>query len=477
MQIPDVNYALELLLRFRPLKFMRYRILTPFLLLSSLATTCLAAAEPDKPVSFYGDIRPVFQANCVGCHQPSKDSGGYVMTDFARLFAGGDDGGAAIVPGKPDESNLLKAIVPGDDGKVSMPKKKDPLHQVEVALIKRWVAEGAVDDTPENVRQRYDEDHPPVYTMPPVITSLDFSPDGSLLAVAGFHEVLLHKADGSGLVARLIGLSERIESVRFSPDGSRLAVTGGLPGRMGEVQVWDVAKKKLKKGEEAPEKGQDAANPLFLRRFLFFSAAYLDPLSTTWRRELNARNFNLIGRPSLGYQIGFEDQLGVARAGTGLTQQDSRSRTTVSETASGLKLPLGVSVKTSFKRNFSKRSGSTQTRLRVEERTSFPDLTMNWGRANRLPLLRRYLNSAQVNERFQQIQDEPRRIPGRSKVRAVCGRRICYSAARIRIFPDHGPVNGGGGRRRQSARPAAPPRTSILSCRLPQTTVTWSRSS
>jgi WD40 repeat protein len=62
-----------------------------------------------------------------------------------------------------------------------------------------------------------------------------------LLAVAGFHEVLLHKLDGSEILARLIGMSERIESVAFSPDGNRLAVAGGLPGRGGELQVWDVA--------------------------------------------------------------------------------------------------------------------------------------------------------------------------------------------------------------------------------------------
>ncbi|MBX6311698.1 MAG: DUF1553 domain-containing protein, partial [Isosphaeraceae bacterium] len=77
------------------------------------------------------------------------------------------------------------------------------------------------------------------------ISALDYSPDGQLLAVSGFHEVLLWKADGSELVARLVGLSERIESLRFSPDGQRLAVSGGLPARMGEVQVWDVAKRKL----------------------------------------------------------------------------------------------------------------------------------------------------------------------------------------------------------------------------------------
>ena len=78
-----------------------------------------------------------------------------------------------------------------------------------------------------------------------MIPALAFSPDGSLLAVAGFHEVLLWKADGSELVARLVGLSQRIESLAFSPDGKRLAVTGGRPARMGEVQVWDVAKRKL----------------------------------------------------------------------------------------------------------------------------------------------------------------------------------------------------------------------------------------
>ena len=67
----------------------------------------------------------------------------------------------------------------------------------------------------------------------------------TILAVGGFHEVLLWKADGSELVGRLVGLSERIESLAFSPDGKKLAVTGGLPARMGEVQVWDVAKRKL----------------------------------------------------------------------------------------------------------------------------------------------------------------------------------------------------------------------------------------
>ncbi len=227
----------------------RFLSLTMALLLAALAPPAMAddteaTADANDQVSFYKQIRPLFQAHCHGCHQPARDRGSYVMTDFAKLLAGGESDTAAIVAHKPEESYLVDLITP-TDGEAEMPKGKKPLNGVEINLIKRWIAEGAVDDTPAGAKRHFDSEHPPVYTRPPVITSIDFSPDGQLLAVAGFHEVLLTKADGSELVARLIGVSERIESVKFSPDGKRLLVTGGLPGRMGEVQIWDVATRKL----------------------------------------------------------------------------------------------------------------------------------------------------------------------------------------------------------------------------------------
>ena len=218
------------------------------------ASAAFAAAPPKKsdedpnaPVSYFKKIRPIFQANCQGCHQPAKAKGGYVMTDFAKLLDGGEsvaDGLHAITPKDLDHSLLVKQITP-EQGKAEMPPKKAPLAEPDLALIRRWIAEGAVDDTPPNAKQRYDAAHLPVYQRPPVITSLDFSPDGSLLAVAGFHEILLWKSDGSELLARLVGLSERIQTVRFSPDGKFLAAGGGRPAQMGEVQIWDVEKRKL----------------------------------------------------------------------------------------------------------------------------------------------------------------------------------------------------------------------------------------
>lgn len=201
---------------------------------------------PAGPVSYYKDVRRILQQHCQGCHQPARAMGEYTMTTHAALFKAGESKKNPIVAGEPDKSELLAQIVPHADKKPLMPKNRDPLPAADVEVLRRWIAEGAKDDTPTSVQDTIDEKNPPKYKLPPVITAIDYSPEGDLLAVAGFHEVLLHKSDGSGLVGRLIGLSERIQSLAFSPDGRSLAVAGGSPGRFGELQVWNVGQKRLK---------------------------------------------------------------------------------------------------------------------------------------------------------------------------------------------------------------------------------------
>jgi WD40 repeat protein len=199
--------------------------------------------------SFFREVRPVLQEHCQGCHQPAKHGGEYVMSPFPAFLKGGESGEAAIVPGKPEASNLVKMIAPtkGKDGaeKAEMPKEQPPLAAAQIELIARWIREGATDDTPASAAVTFDAEHPPVYRGLPVLSALDFSPDGMLLAVSGYHEVLLHKADGSELAGRLVGLSERVQSLAFSPDGKWLAVAGGSPARLGEIQIWNVADRKL----------------------------------------------------------------------------------------------------------------------------------------------------------------------------------------------------------------------------------------
>src|SRR5512146_2219190 len=67
--------------------------------LAAAATiTPAPATKSENKVSYYRDIRPILQANCQGCHQPAKAKGGFVMTSFKGLLAGGETEGTAITP-------------------------------------------------------------------------------------------------------------------------------------------------------------------------------------------------------------------------------------------------------------------------------------------------------------------------------------------------------------------------------------------
>ncbi|MFO0964813.1 MAG: c-type cytochrome domain-containing protein [Gemmataceae bacterium] len=226
------------------------RFLSP-LLLVVLAQAAFGQAKKDdkepEVVSYYKDIRPIFQQHCQGCHQPAKAQGGFVMTSYAELFKNTDHEVPGVLAKQPDKSEIVKQITKQAGKPPAMPRGKEPLSDREVRLITKWIAQGASDDTPASARTALvDQDHPPVYDAAPVITGLAYSPDGKILAVTGYHEVLLWSDDGRNLLARLVGLSERAQSLAFSPKGDYLAVTAGDPGRVGELQIWDVAKKKLK---------------------------------------------------------------------------------------------------------------------------------------------------------------------------------------------------------------------------------------
>ena len=250
---------------------MSFARLSIFALVALVGFSIPSARADDKPadkdkklpdqVSFFRDVRPVFQDNCEGCHQPAKKGGGYLMTAYAGLLKAGESEQTGVVPGKPGDSNLISQITTGKDGKTAMPKGKSPLPPFQIELIKRWIAQGAKDDSPADAGPVVDMAHPPVYYAPPVITALAYSKDGKWLAVSGYHETVLYKADGSEIVARLVGLSERIESLAFSPDSSRLAMAGGLPGRMGEVQVWDMAEKGSTEKSDAEKTDTEKSSP------------------------------------------------------------------------------------------------------------------------------------------------------------------------------------------------------------------------
>ena len=193
-----------------------------------------------EPVSYYRQIVPIFKRSCNGCHHPGKLKGDLDLTTHAAILKGGKHG-PILKLDEPANSPIIEEIS-GDEP--SMPAEGDPLSKQEIALIERWITEGAKDDTPADKLNPYKLASPPKYPAPAVISSAVFSPDGEVMAVAGYHEVLLHKSDGSELIGRLVGESPKIEALAFSSDGKLLAVAGGAPAVFGEVQIWDVKEKK-----------------------------------------------------------------------------------------------------------------------------------------------------------------------------------------------------------------------------------------
>ena len=197
----------------------------------------LSGFAQEKPVSYYHDLVPVLKRSCTGCHHPGKLKGDLDLTSYEALKKGGKHG-ESFFPTDPKKGTLLENIT-GDEP--DMPKEGDPLTKAEVAAFERWIVEGAKDDTPEEAKNPFKLAKSPDYHAPPVISAMAYSPDGTVLAVSGYHEVLLHKPDGTGLTGRLLGESPRVESIAFSSDGKQLMVAGGAPSRFGEIQIWDVA--------------------------------------------------------------------------------------------------------------------------------------------------------------------------------------------------------------------------------------------
>jgi hypothetical protein len=214
----------------------------------AVAAMCGAVASnvSAAPIDFQKEVAPLLVKRCLACHGEQKFKGEYQLHTIAALRKPGASGTPIITPGKPEASYLL-ALVREADAEQRMPKGADRLADLEIELLKRWIAEGASTGTAESsatlvsVARWKHRDPPEVYRRPFPVTAVAFHPEGRELAVGGQHEATIWSAEDGKLLRRLKGIGERTYSLAYTKDGTKLAIASGTPAQLGDVILLSAA--------------------------------------------------------------------------------------------------------------------------------------------------------------------------------------------------------------------------------------------
>jgi cytochrome c553/mono/diheme cytochrome c family protein len=155
-----------------------------------------SAAEPaPATVEFFeSKIRPVFVEHCVKCHGPEKQWSNFRIDSYAALLKGGDFG-IAVVPGKPEESLLIKAVRQVDD-ELSMPPKSK-LTDRQIADLEAWIKHGAAYPTEAMAKSKYRD--PKHWAFQPVVDPPIPTVNNSAWAESPVDRFILARLEAKGL--------------------------------------------------------------------------------------------------------------------------------------------------------------------------------------------------------------------------------------------------------------------------------------
>ncbi len=107
---------------------------------TSAATTPSVAQANAKAVSFNDDVLPIFENNCMNCHDQERLEEGLSLRTYSDMMAGSKNG-AVVVPGDAAHSLLAQSVA-----SQKMPKRGPKLTADQVQLIVNWINQGAQDN-------------------------------------------------------------------------------------------------------------------------------------------------------------------------------------------------------------------------------------------------------------------------------------------------------------------------------------------
>ncbi len=199
----------------------------------------------NTPISYEKEVEPIFAKKCTVCHAGRDPEGKFDISSYEGLVKGGKRG-SAIVPGKGNDSLIIKLMSRTDHKPFMPPKGEDPIVPEEMAVVKLWIDQGAKAPSGTKQRPTIVIGLPPANVVP--VRALAVSPDRSAVAAGRGNQIHIYDA-GSGAYVRSLyapGLKTAdgkavkaahvslVDSMAWSPDGKYL-----ISGSFQEVAVWD----------------------------------------------------------------------------------------------------------------------------------------------------------------------------------------------------------------------------------------------
>jgi len=101
-----------------------------------------SASTAKTPVDFVTSVRPIIESRCVNCHHAGALMGNLNLESRAKAFADRPSG-PVILPGNVENSRFYQVLLLPVEDQKAMPPESHRLPVTELAIIKRWISEGA----------------------------------------------------------------------------------------------------------------------------------------------------------------------------------------------------------------------------------------------------------------------------------------------------------------------------------------------
>ena len=207
-------------------------LITSTALFAAKAPLPIAEVKRDTPVDFDREVRPFLSDNCFSCHCQTTSKGGLNLETPELMLKGGDSG-TAIVAGKAMDSLVLQAAAHLDDDTAMPPRdnkaKAKNLTPEQLGLLKLWIDQGAK-ASPKSDRVVQWQ---PLADSLGAIFAVAVTADGQFAACSRANRVFIYHVPSGRLVANEAAHRDQVNALAFSPDGTLMASAGYR-----EVKLW-----------------------------------------------------------------------------------------------------------------------------------------------------------------------------------------------------------------------------------------------